>query len=114
MIIPNWLEAPTGNVFIRSTPVYHGGIITSSGMIPGSPEYSSRRYSVIDLTGAKPKLSIGSVAYKSNYRSEDVFEVHRRYLMGEWDDLLIRTPDITAEVAKTWTGEALTISSFYN
>jgi hypothetical protein len=112
MLIPNWVETPETTsgrrVFVKSTIVRHGPVITGTGTYEAPAEYMSRRHSVIDLDGDEITLLIGSVAYKSKFNPNDPYEIHRRYMAGEWATLKSQSFDIVIlplEDALNWTGE---------
>ncbi len=105
MQLSEWTKHPTENLYMRSAISYRGGIIGPKGMKQGLPEYSPRRYSVVDGTGVGVKLVVGAVAYKQDYDSEDIYQAHKKYLVGEFDSLLVVEFAGTSEEAVTlWPG----------
>lgn len=113
MQITEWSKYPdlTGrDLYLRSTISVRGGIIGPKGMKPGLPEFTPRRYSVIDSTVGGIKLVIGAVAYKTDYDSEDPYQAHEKYLAGEFDELMVVYFNGTLEEALTWIGSPQTIN----
>lgn len=122
MIIYNWIECPedirpsTGTFYLRTTPVYRGSVIDINDernlfMTSGTPEFDSRRYSVVEIIDDDIFLHIGAVTYVTPFDSNNDFEAHRKYVNDEWTNLMTVAYDDSIEDALTWTGQATTITT---
>ena len=113
-IIAEWTPSSridTNLTFLmKSQPVYRGVIIHHEGNYAGQPEWSPRRYSIIEVTNGEIYLIVGSIAYKSRYDSEDPLEPLKKYASEEWKDLMVRKFDGPILEAYKWDGRATTIN----
>lgn len=95
--IPSWVEYPDlppgRQLFIKSAIINHGAVIYGNwngddrfegGTYQGNYEYMRRRYAVIDVYEDLIILSLGSVAAMTSSDSDDPYEIHKKYLAGEW------------------------------
>lgn len=108
MIISEWTSSQsidTNLVFLmKSQPVFHGPVISHLGNYQSEPEWSSRRYSVIEVSNGTVYFIIGSIAYRSGFDTANPYEPLVKYASHEWKDLLIKEFPGPIEEAVKWDG----------
>lgn len=108
-----WEKAPDlDNVWIRSTISYRGPVIVMNGTKPGAPEFSSRRFSVIDARSGI-RFKVITINYTTPFNSYADYPIHVKYRDGECLDLMNIEYNGTLEQALTWNGAVQELEGFF-
>ena len=111
MILTEWTPSTlidTDRVFFQRTTIsFRGVTISREGNYNSPPEFSERRYSIIEQDSAGVWLIIGSTLYTDGFDSENMLEPLNKYASGQFQTLVKLKFNGTLEEALTvWFGSS--------
>lgn len=108
----DWEKDPGLDIWIRSTISYRGPVITINGTKPGEPEFSNRRFSVVDARSGI-RFKVITISYTTAFPTSATHPIHIKYRDGECLDLMNLEYQGTLEQALTWDGCVQELASFF-